>query len=108
MHCTTKASVSHNFVDKLKDGMIYLIKDFTVIANKDEYRVLKDSAWMIEFDGSTTVRKAAVKPDGFVRHPFELVAFENLQATENKFLIGKDVFHKYFQILFIFINRIVI
>ncbi|KAL6515395.1 Replication factor A protein 1 [Orobanche minor] len=89
MHCTSKGNVSHNFFDKLKDGVIYSIKDFTVIENKDEYRVLKDSAYMIEFDGATTVRKAAVKPDGFVRHPFQLVAFESLKPTDNKCLIGK-------------------
>ena len=99
MHCTTKASISHNFVDKLKDGLIYSIKDFSVMENKDEYRVLKDSAFMIEFHGSTSVRKAAVKADGFVRHPFQLVPFDKLEPTGNKFLIGKVMIVKCFPLI---------
>lgn len=96
MHCTTKANVSHNFVDKLKDGLIYSIKDFSVIENRDEYRVLKDCACMIEFVGATSVRKSADKADGFVRHPFQLVPFEKLEPTGNKFLIGKVMDVQYF------------
>ena len=89
MHCTSKANVSHNFIDKLKDGFIYSIKAFNVIPNKDDYRVLKDCNFMIEFDGSTIVRKVADKPDGFVRHPFQLVPFEEIESNDNIFLYGK-------------------
>ena len=96
MHCTTKASVSHNFVEKLKDGFIYSIKDFSVMENKNEYRVLKDSAFMIEFHGSTSVRRASVKADGFVRHPFQLVPFDKLEPTGNRFLIGEFMIVKSF------------
>ncbi|GKD93127.1 replication protein A 70 kDa DNA-binding subunit C-like protein [Tanacetum coccineum] len=42
---------------------------------------------MVEFDGSTTIRKAFVKAEGFVRYPFELVDFDSIEATNNKYLI---------------------
>ncbi|KAL6522319.1 hypothetical protein OROHE_016872 [Orobanche hederae] len=86
MYCTAKSNTTHNFVDKLKEGIIYYINDFTVPPNKEDYRIMKDSAYMIEFDGATSMRRS-VKPDDFVRHPFELIDFYNLQPTDNKFLI---------------------
>ncbi|GJU86966.1 hypothetical protein Tco_1294512 [Tanacetum coccineum] len=43
MHCTARSTIAHNFV-RLKEGVVYSIKDFVVQPNKDEYRVLKDSA----------------------------------------------------------------
>ncbi|KAL6548104.1 hypothetical protein OROHE_009166 [Orobanche hederae] len=87
MHCTAKSNTAHNFVDKLKEGIIYYINDFTVLSNKGDYRIMKDNAYMIEFDGATSMRRSSVKPDGFVRHPFDLTDFDNLQPTNNKFLI---------------------
>ncbi|GKF00602.1 reverse transcriptase domain-containing protein, partial [Tanacetum coccineum] len=69
IHCSAKASVSHNFL-RLKEGGIYSVKNFAVKPNKDEYRILKNDAYMLEFHGSKTIRKASVKADGFVRYPF--------------------------------------
>ncbi|KAL6542525.1 hypothetical protein OROMI_024127 [Orobanche minor] len=60
MHCTAKAKTAHTFVT---------------------------NAYIIEFHGGTTVRKSLVKSDGFVRHPFDLIAFDDLQVTDNKHLI---------------------
>ncbi|KAL6511289.1 hypothetical protein OROHE_020513 [Orobanche hederae] len=87
MHCTAKAKTAHTFVTKLKEGNIYNINQFTVIPNTEEYRIMKKSAYIIEFHGGTTVRKSLVKSDGFVRHPFDLIAFDDLQVTDNKHLI---------------------
>ncbi|KAL6501059.1 hypothetical protein OROHE_025256 [Orobanche hederae] len=42
---------------------------------------------MIEFYGGTTVRRSSVKVDGFVRHPFDLIDFDDLQVMNNKYLI---------------------
>ncbi|KAL6564001.1 hypothetical protein OROHE_005241 [Orobanche hederae] len=67
--------------------IIYYINDFTVLSNKEDYRIMKDSAYMIEFEGATSMRRSSVKPDGLVRHPFDLIDFDNLQPTNNKFLI---------------------
>ncbi|KAL6517788.1 hypothetical protein OROMI_033489 [Orobanche minor] len=87
MHCTAKAKTAHTFVTKLKEGNIYTINQFAVIPNTEEYRIMKKSAYIIEFHGGTTVRKSLVKSDGFVRHPFDLIAFDDLQVTDNKHLI---------------------
>nr|GFA53958.1 hypothetical protein [Tanacetum cinerariifolium] len=46
-----------------------------------------NASFIVEFDGETSVRKASVKSDGFIRYAFELVELENLEVTNNKYLI---------------------
>nr|GEV82873.1 hypothetical protein [Tanacetum cinerariifolium] len=87
MHVTARANVAHNFL-KLKEGGIYSVKNFLVHLNKDEFCFLMNAPFIVEFDGETSVRKASVKCDGFIRYPFELVELENLEVTNNKYLIG--------------------
>ncbi|KAL6552733.1 hypothetical protein OROHE_008097 [Orobanche hederae] len=89
MHCTAKAKTAHTSVTKLKEGNIYTINQFAIIPNTEEYRIMKKSAYIIEFHGGITVRKSLVKSDGFVRHPFDLITFDDLQVTDNKHLIGE-------------------
>ncbi|GJZ07317.1 hypothetical protein Tco_0541110 [Tanacetum coccineum] len=55
--------------------------------NKEEYQVLKDDTFVLEFDGSTTMRKAFLKVDGFVRYTLKLVDLDGIKPTENKYLI---------------------
>nr|GEW18751.1 hypothetical protein [Tanacetum cinerariifolium] len=86
MHATAQNSIAHNFM-KLKEGGIYSVKIFAVQPNKDDLRVLKNATFMLELDGSTTIRKVFVKPGGFIRFPFEMVDFEHLETTNNKYLI---------------------
>nr|GEZ65663.1 hypothetical protein [Tanacetum cinerariifolium] len=86
MHVTAQTNVAHNFL-KLKEGGIYYVKNFLVHPNKDEFRILMNASFIVEFDGETSVRKAFVKSDGFIRYPFELVELENLEVTNNKYLI---------------------
>ncbi|GKD70889.1 reverse transcriptase [Tanacetum coccineum] len=86
MHCTAKGSIAHNFL-WLKEGSIYLVKNFTVVPNKDEFRLIRFADFMLEFDGETTVQKAFLKSDGFNRYPFELVEIDELEPTNNKYLI---------------------
>ncbi|GKD64698.1 hypothetical protein Tco_1306806 [Tanacetum coccineum] len=88
MHCTARSTIAHNFV-KLKEGVVYSRKDFFVQPNKDEYRVIKDDALMLEFDGATTMQKAYVKSGGFVRYPFQLEKIDDIQVANNKYLIDK-------------------
>lgn len=87
IHCTAKSTVAHNFL-RLKEGGVYSIKNFIVMHNKDEFRVRKDDTFMLEFDGSTIIRKSLVISEGFVRYPFQLVDLEHIQPTDNKYLIG--------------------
>ncbi|GJT68376.1 zinc finger, CCHC-type containing protein [Tanacetum coccineum] len=107
---TTKAkSKSQMFLDELEVGatgsMIvmvcwiwnvnvvsgrYLSTDFVISdakPNKDVLRIFKDAPFIVEFDGETSVRKAFVKFDGFIRYPFELVELKNLELTHNKHMI---------------------
>ncbi|GJV06195.1 replication protein A 70 kDa DNA-binding subunit C-like protein [Tanacetum coccineum] len=65
----------------------YLSTDFIVSDAKEEYRILKNDTFMLEFDGSTTIRKAFVKVEGFVRYHFQLVDFDSIEPTNNKYLI---------------------
>ncbi|GKD63864.1 reverse transcriptase domain-containing protein [Tanacetum coccineum] len=88
MHATARSTIAHNFL-KLKEGGIYSVKNFVVQPNKDEFRVIKIATFMLELDGATTIRKVFVKPDGFIRFPFQLVDFDHLETTNNKYLIGK-------------------
>ncbi|GKF25030.1 ATP-dependent DNA helicase PIF1-like protein, partial [Tanacetum coccineum] len=60
---------------------------FVVLRNKDEFRVIKNATFMLELDGATTIRKVFVKPDGFIKFPFQLVDFKHLETTNNKYLI---------------------
>nr|GEZ45540.1 hypothetical protein [Tanacetum cinerariifolium] len=69
IHCTAKGIVTHNFLC-LKERGIYSIKNFTVHPNKDDFRVVKHATFMLEFDGATAIRKAAVSNIGFRRYPF--------------------------------------
>nr|GEX45136.1 hypothetical protein [Tanacetum cinerariifolium] len=64
-------------------------KFFTVKPNKEEYRVIKDDNFMLEFDGSTTFRKVSMKADGFVRYPLKLVDLDAIEPADNKYLIGR-------------------
>ncbi|GJX62620.1 hypothetical protein Tco_0295520 [Tanacetum coccineum] len=52
MLCIRMTNIAHNFL-KLKEGGIYSIKNFVVHPNKEEYRVRKYDAFMLEFDGAT-------------------------------------------------------
>ncbi|GKC17288.1 RNA-directed DNA polymerase, eukaryota [Tanacetum coccineum] len=54
IHSFTKANVAHNFL-KLKEGSVYYITDFVIQANKEEYRIFKDHAYMIELDGVASI-----------------------------------------------------
>ncbi|GKE00093.1 hypothetical protein Tco_1388076 [Tanacetum coccineum] len=72
----------------------YLSPDFVIDdakPNKDEFRIFKNAPFVVEFDGETSVRKESVKSDGFIGYPFEFVELENLEVTNNKYMIGKGI-----------------
>nr|GEV59156.1 hypothetical protein [Tanacetum cinerariifolium] len=88
IHCSARSNVAYNFI-KLKEGVIYCIKNFVVHPNKKEYHIRKDDAFMLEFNGATSDRKSLAKGAGFVRHPFQLVKLDSVELTENKYMIEK-------------------
>nr|GEX87661.1 hypothetical protein [Tanacetum cinerariifolium] len=87
IHCSAWSNVVHNFI-KLKEGVIYCIKNFVVHPNKKVYRISKDDALMLEFNGATSAKKSLAKAAGFVRHPFQLVELDSVELTDNKYMIG--------------------
>ncbi|XP_071697351.1 replication factor A protein 1-like [Rutidosis leptorrhynchoides] len=87
MQCTAKSNVAHCFINKLQEGCVYSIGMFSVIPNKNEYRILKDNQLMLELQGSTYVRKDTIDVAGFIRHPFQCVEFENLTPTFKEYLV---------------------
>ena len=90
IHCTARSNIAHNFVG-LKERCVYSIKNFIVQPNKDEYRIMRHDPFMLEFDGSTTTRKVSAKREGFIRYPFELADLDDIEPTNNKYLIGKHL-----------------
>ncbi|GKA85114.1 DNA helicase PIF1, ATP-dependent [Tanacetum coccineum] len=86
IHCSAKSNVAHNFL-RMKEGGIYAVKNFVVVPNKDEYRIFKQDMFMLEFDGETTARKVSKDPHGYLRYPFRLVDLDQIELTNNKYLI---------------------
>ncbi|GJV44874.1 hypothetical protein Tco_1429410 [Tanacetum coccineum] len=82
-----EGNCSAQFSQTKRRSHLFNKKNFVVKPNKEEYRILKNDAFMLEFDGSTTIRKAFVKAEGFVRYPFQLVDFDSIEPTNNKYLI---------------------
>ncbi|GJV72201.1 reverse transcriptase [Tanacetum coccineum] len=86
MHCIAKGSITHHFL-RLKEGSVYLVKNFTVVTNKDEFCVIRFDDFMLEFDGETIIQKDFMKSNGFTRYPFQLAEIDELEPTNNKYLI---------------------
>ncbi|GKA45852.1 54S ribosomal protein L19, mitochondrial [Tanacetum coccineum] len=49
--------------------------------------VFRHDMFMLEFDGSTTIRKVSANGVGFVRYTFQLVDFDDIELTNNKYMI---------------------
>ncbi|GJT14443.1 DNA helicase PIF1, ATP-dependent [Tanacetum coccineum] len=74
-----------------KERGIFLIKNFAVRPNKDEFWVFRHDMFMLEFDRSTTIRKVSANSVGFVRYTFQLVDFDDIELINNKYMIGPFV-----------------
>ncbi|XP_071695237.1 uncharacterized protein [Rutidosis leptorrhynchoides] len=86
---TAKSNVAHHFIPRLKDGFVYLLNNFDVITNRDDYHIFKDNTPMIELNGSTLLRKQPnADASTFIRHPFNCIQIEDLQPTLGKFVFG--------------------
>ncbi|XP_071720456.1 replication protein A 70 kDa DNA-binding subunit E-like [Rutidosis leptorrhynchoides] len=82
-----KNTVAHCFIPRLKDGSVYLLKNFEVVPNRETYCILKDNKFLIQMQGSTFLRRQSICAASFIRHPFNCIPFEALEATEGKYLI---------------------
>nr|GEX31938.1 replication protein A 70 kDa DNA-binding subunit C-like [Tanacetum cinerariifolium] len=91
INATTAKYLSTNFVvsdSKAKRRRNLFIKNFAVRPNKDEFRVFRHDMFMLEFDGSTTIRKVFANSVGFVRYTLQLVDFDDIELIKNKYMIG--------------------
>ncbi|GJR09502.1 ATP-dependent DNA helicase PIF1 [Tanacetum coccineum] len=86
MHCTARGNIAYNFL-LLKEGTVYSVSHFSVQPNKEDFRVMRFADFMLEFDGDTRVRKSSIKSEGFNRYPFQFVKIDDLEPTNNKYLI---------------------
>ncbi|XP_071728567.1 replication protein A 70 kDa DNA-binding subunit B-like [Rutidosis leptorrhynchoides] len=85
---TAKSTVAHCFIPRLKEGSVYLLKNFEVVPNRDSYRILRDNKFLIQLQGSTFLRRQqSAGTAGYIRHPFACIPFESLEATDGKYLI---------------------
>ncbi|XP_035838440.1 uncharacterized protein LOC110905578 [Helianthus annuus] len=82
MHCTARNNIAHYFFDKLKEGGVYLVNCFAVQPT-NQYRVLKDSPFVIGLHGPTTVKRVDNDVGRFERYPFLLTAFNINSKTLN-------------------------
>ncbi|GJS48845.1 hypothetical protein Tco_0598966 [Tanacetum coccineum] len=71
----------------LIEGAIYSVTATFIQPNKEDFRVMRFADFMLEFDGDTRVRKSSVKSEGFNRYPFQFVEIDDLEPTNNKYLI---------------------
>ncbi|XP_071738717.1 replication protein A 70 kDa DNA-binding subunit E-like [Rutidosis leptorrhynchoides] len=85
---TAKHNIAHHFITRLKEGSVYLLKDFEVVANRDEYRILRANNVIIQLQGATYFERQTIAvTDGYIRHPFDCIEIEDLVLTEGKYLI---------------------
>ncbi|XP_071728493.1 uncharacterized protein [Rutidosis leptorrhynchoides] len=88
IQCTAKNNIAHCYIPRLIEGSVYLIGNFQVIRNKEEYRVLKDNPLMIELHGPTYLRRQVGNDNvGFIHHPYSCIDFEDLEVTGGKYLV---------------------
>jgi hypothetical protein len=56
---------------------------------------MKDNTYIIELQGNTIVGKTSEDMEGFVRHPFELYAFQDLEPTDSQYFVGINLLLRY-------------
>ncbi|GKC08861.1 hypothetical protein Tco_1000471 [Tanacetum coccineum] len=84
VNATTRRYLSPDFV--IGDAKVRPAR-IVKYAAEDEFHIFKNAPFVVEFDGETSVRKESMKFDGFIRYPFEFVELENLEVTNNKYMI---------------------
>ncbi|CAH9134255.1 unnamed protein product [Cuscuta epithymum] len=57
VHASIKSGYVHTLRPKIKEGMIHIIRNFSVLPNKEEYRVVADNKIMIQFFHNTIIKE---------------------------------------------------
>lgn len=74
--------------DKLKEGYIYFIKNFSVVPNREKYRVVVNNDFMLELNAETMVKRVDDDVSEIPRHAFEFVELDNLEPNANEHFVG--------------------
>ncbi|XP_021722587.1 uncharacterized protein LOC110690070 [Chenopodium quinoa] len=77
VHASIKGKFVQQFRSKLIEGKVYTIRYFSVVPNKNEYRVVSDNKIMIQFFQNTSV-KGVADNNKIPLHIFDFVQLQHL------------------------------
>ncbi|VFQ89051.1 unnamed protein product [Cuscuta campestris] len=85
IHASIKGSISHLFKKRIAEGSVYYIKNFNVVPNKAQYRVVGDNKLMIQLYPTTVVRSLSEDSLGIPtfaipNHRFDLLDFDKVES----------------------------
>ncbi|VFQ93036.1 unnamed protein product [Cuscuta campestris] len=96
IHASIKGSISHLFKKRIAEGSVYYIKNFNVVPNKAQYRVVGDNKLMIQLYPTTVVRSLSEDSLGIPtfaipNHRFYLLDFDKVESRMGETYILTDV-----------------
>ncbi|KAK9756946.1 hypothetical protein RND81_01G131900 [Saponaria officinalis] len=86
IHGTLPGYNTSRIRQKLVEGKIYVFKNFEVLPNKQEYRIVSDSKIMISLQFDTFV-KVVNEESTIPKHRFDFVPFHNLDNRRDNFSV---------------------
>lgn len=91
IHATIKNTFGHRFVGLLTEGGLYVLKNFSVVNNKEQWRVVGDNKLMIQFYSSTIVEEVQKDDGKILRHKFEFIAFHKIELRMDNHYVLTDL-----------------
>ncbi|VFQ64381.1 unnamed protein product [Cuscuta campestris] len=86
-----KGSWAHAFRNSIVEGIVYYIKNFAVVDNKNRYRVVGDNKVMIQLYANSTVKRLPDDTSNIPMHRFDLLPFDMVETRMNQEYILTDV-----------------
>ena len=78
IHATIRSNFVGLYHDFLKESDIFMIHNFTVKPNKDNFRVVSDSNTMLQLHANTTVEEIETDSSQTLRYKFDFFDFDKL------------------------------
>ncbi|XP_074290962.1 replication protein A 70 kDa DNA-binding subunit D-like [Silene latifolia] len=92
VHASLRGEAAPKLRQKLVEGKIYIMKNFEVVPNKDEYRVVSDSKIMLNFQFDTFVKMVNEGENIIPKHRFDFMPFDLFDQRRNNFTVLSDIF----------------
>lgn len=86
-----RGNISHYFVSKVEDGNVFSLKNFSVVPNKENFRVRNSDEYVNELESFTVVKKIEVPVGEYTRFPFQLVPLEDIILNDSIYFIGAQI-----------------